>query len=63
MTREQARRRHTVRLIINMYKSSEKKGERDEFDVHNLEDKILGEDIVKFTNLSKVYKLPGKGDN
>jgi len=36
---------------------------KDKFDVHNIGEKILGEDVVKFTNLSKVYKLPGKGDN
>jgi ABC-type glutathione transport system ATPase component len=34
-----------------------------EYDLHLLQDKVLGEDIIKFTNLSKVYKLPGKGEN
>lgn len=24
---------------------------------------MLGEDIIRFRNLSKVYKLPGKGDS
>jgi hypothetical protein len=37
-----------------------KKKPKKKIDLYDLKEKELGEDIIEFTDLSKIYKLPGR---